>query len=164
MFYSQDLPEGLPKGQDHHGVRVAVSEVDVVDELDGASVPHHVAANRDSKLELPLLFDSQEQPDDNPEKQVEDGADDAGQDRAVEAALVDQGVVVQQGAVADRQRDQDAHGGAVGEVGPEAGLAFPQDDVVLVPLVRDEGHELLVTVHVEDARGRGDYDAAEAVE
>ena len=39
--------EGAAVGHDHHGLRVPVGEVDVVDELDAAGVADHVPAYRD---------------------------------------------------------------------------------------------------------------------
>ena len=35
---------------------------------------------------------------------------------------------------------------------------------LLLPLLADEGHELLVAVHVDDGGGRGDDDGGEQVE
>ena len=37
-------------------------------------------------------------------------------------------------------------------------------DYLLLPLLREEGHELLVAVHVDDGGGGGDDDAGEEVE
>ena len=71
------------------------------------------------------------------------------------AHLVDEGEVVEQRGVADGERDEDAHGGAVGEVRPEGGAR--QDDGVLLALALHEGHELVVAVHVDHAR-RGAHD------
>ena len=71
------------------------------------------------------------------------------------AHLVDEGEVVEEGGVAHGQRDEHAHGRAVGEVRPER--SSRQDDRVLLALALDERHELVVAVHVDHAR-RGGHD------
>ena len=102
IFWDQNEsePECSAIGHDHHGLRVPVGEVDVVDKLDAPGVADHVPADRYSQLKGPLLFNGEEEPNDYPEEQVEDGAYDAGQDSAIEAALVDEGVVVEERSIA----------------------------------------------------------------
>ena len=53
-----------------------------------------------SQLKGPLLLNGEEEPNDNPEEQVEDGADDTGQHSTIKAALVDKGIVVKQRPIA----------------------------------------------------------------
>ena len=92
--------ERPPVSHDHHGLRVPVGEVDVIDELDAPRAAHHMPADSHSQLKGPLLLNGEEEPNDNPEEQVEDGADDARQHSTIKAALVDKGIVVKQRPVA----------------------------------------------------------------
>ena len=52
-------------------------------------------ADRHPQLKGPLLLNGEEEPNDNPEEQVEDGTDNAGQHGAIQAALIDERVVVE---------------------------------------------------------------------
>ena len=72
----------------------------IVDELDASCVAYHVSSDCYSQLKGPLLLNGEEEPNDNPEEQVEDGADDTGQHSTIKAALVDKGIVVKQRPIA----------------------------------------------------------------
>ena len=78
--------------------------------------------------------------------------------------LVNDGEVVEQGPVADGEGDEGAHGGGVREVHPDRGLALGQHDGLLLLLLLDEGHELLVSVHVDHGGGGRHDDAGQEVE
>ena len=95
---------------------------------------------------------------------MEHGGDHEHEDGAVQGALVDDGEVVQQGPIAHGQGDQGAHSGGVREVHPHRGLPLRQLDRLLLLLLLDEGHELLVSVHVDHGGGGGHDDAGQQVE
>ena len=95
---------------------------------------------------------------------MEDRGDDEHEDGAVKGSLVDDREVVEQGPVTHGQGDQGAHGGCVREVHPHRGLPLRQLDGLLLLLLLDEGHELLVAVHVDHGGGGCHDDAGQEVE
>ena len=95
---------------------------------------------------------------------MEHGCDDEHEDGAVQGALVDDGEVVQQRTITHGQGDQGAHGGGVREIHPHRGLPLRQLYCLLLLLLLDEGHELLIAVHVDHGGGGGHDDAGQEVE
>lgn len=72
---------------------------------------------------------------------MQNGGDDAGQDGAVQAAAVHDGIVVEQRRMAHGESQQDAQGCAVRKVTPSAVSSFPQDHHFSFPLGVEEGIE-----------------------
>ena len=84
------------------------------------------------------MFYREKDPQEQPEEQVKNRCDDAGQDRAIETATVDDDVVVEQRRAADRDRQEHAERGAVNEIYPAvaASVLLRQDNTTLSLLVQ----------------------------
>ena len=153
----------FPKSNNKHWriflVDRLMMQVDVVDQFDRFGVVNSCSADGDAELKLPGHLDRQEQPGDDPQKQMQNGSDHKDQDCSVQRSLVDYREVVEKRAVAHRQRYESTHGSCVGEVEPQRGLPLGQQDCLLLPLCLKEGHKLLVSVHVDDGGG-GRHDHA----
>lgn len=122
----------------------AAGQIYLCHQFDAPGRAHGGPADGDAQLEGPATLQRQEEPEQQPGAQVEQRAADTAEHDAVEAAPVDDRVVVEQGGAAGGRGQEDAEGRRVRHVGP-AGVAaaaadFRQDHAALA-LVVNEGHE-----------------------
>lgn len=71
------------------------------------------------------MFDGEEQPNHNPEEQMQYSSNDADEGDVIETSPVYNGVVVEKGRVADADRYEDTESGTVREIAPPVASLAP---------------------------------------
>lgn len=114
-------------------------QVDVGHEFDRPRGPHGGASDGHAQLEYPPLLDGEEYPEQQPEEEMQDHADDAGEDGAVQATAIHHRVIVEQRRAADHDRQEHDERGAMRQIDPAGALTsvLRQDHATLAFLIQE---------------------------